>query len=399
MRMRLAAWVAMGLAAAWAPEGAFGAGAVSNVWAGPLPALTAAADGTVCTNASLWQARRRPELLELFRTHVYGRVPGTPYTKASRVVDRDEGAMDGTAIRKQVEVVLATGRTSVTIRVVLFIPRAAPKPVPVFLLICNRGAENIDPTRRQKSPFWPAEALVARGYGTAAFLNSDAMPDRPDGFRTGAPAMLDAAPRPPDAWGALAVWAWGASRVLDYLVTDPDVARDRVAVIGHSRGGKTALWAGAEDERFALAISNDSGCGGAALSRHRAAGRETVAAIAAKFPFWFCANFPAYGGREDSLPVDQHQLLALIAPRAVAVGSASEDRWADPPAEFLALVEAAPAFRLFGRAALGAQPRFPAVGEALHGDGAHYHLRPGKHDLTPADWQAYMDFADRALKP
>ena len=209
----------------------------------------------------------------------------------------------------------------------------------------------------------------------------------------------DAATRSPHAWGALAAWAWGASRCLDYLVTDPAVAADRVAVIGHSRGGKTVLWAAAEDQRFALACSNDSGCGGAALSRRRVPHRETLPVINRAFPHWFDANFKRYNDREDELPVDQHELIALIAPRAVAVASASEDLWADPRGEYLSVVHARPVYRLFGHDALGAAPEMPAIGDALHGDGAHYHLREGKHNLALVDWQAYWDFVDRTFAP
>jgi pimeloyl-ACP methyl ester carboxylesterase len=184
---------------------------------------------------------------------------------------------------------------------------------------------------------------------------------------------------------------------MDYLVTDQAVARDQVAVIGHSRGGKTALWAAAEDERFAMACSNDSGCGGAALSRRKNKEKETVAIINRGFPHWFNQNFKKYSGREEALPVDQHMLISLIAPRAVAVGSASQDLWADPRGEFLSVVHARPVYQLFGKQALGNAAEMPPIGESVHGNGGHYHLREGKHNLTLIDWTAYWDFADRAF--
>jgi hypothetical protein len=245
-----------------------------------------------------------------------------------------------------------------------------------------------------KSEFWPAEAAVARGYGIAAFYNGDVDPDKHDGFKDGAHGLLDAGERPPDAWGTIAAWAWGASRVMDYFATDPDVARDQVAVIGHSRGGKTALWAGAQDERFALVISNDSGCGGASPSRRRFKERESVARINKAFPHWFCESFKSYNEQEDKLPVDQHMLLALMAPRAVYVASADQDLWADPRGEFLSLVHAGPVHQLFGKKGLGTA-EMPPIGEPLHGDGAAYHIREGKHNLTLFDWRCYMDFADK----
>jgi hypothetical protein len=362
-----------------------------------LPDPLVAADGRKITTAEEWRTKRRPEVLELFRKHIYGRVPDTPYEKRFRVVRQDPKAMDGAATLKQIEITITRGAASLTIPVVLFVPNRAPKPVPAFLLISNRGTENIDPTREQKSEFWPAEAAVARGYAIAAFHNAAVDPDRHDGFKDGIHPLLDGPTRPPDAWGTIAAWAWGASRVMDYFETDKDLARDKIALIGHSRGGKTALWAGAEDERFALVISNESGNTGAALSRRRFQGKEQVARINTAFPHWFCETYKSYNDREAALPVDQHMLISLIAPRAVAVGSAEEDLWADPRGEFLAVVHAAPVYRLFGRQALGTTT-MPNVGDSLHGDGAHYHVREGKHNLTLADWQTYMDFADREFK-
>jgi hypothetical protein len=353
-----------------------------------LPDVRAGAD------AADWRGRRRAELLELFRAHVYGRVSETPFESSFKVLREDRAAMGGTARLREVEVRISRGGRSLPIRVVLFTPGGAEKPSPAFLLICNRGVDNIDPTREKKSPFWPAEEGIARGYAMAAFHNADVDPDRHDGFKDGAHGLLDEGPRGPDAWGTIAAWAWGASRVMDYLVTVPEIAKDRIAVIGHSRGGKTALWAGAEDERFAMAVSNDSGCTGASLSRRRFQGKEQVARINQAFPHWFNARYKEYNGREDELPVDQHMLLALIAPRAVAVGSAEGDLWADPRGEFLAAVHAAPVYALLGRKGLGTT-EMPPVGGTIDGDGQHYHLREGKHDLTLEDWKRYWDFADR----
>lgn len=361
-----------------------------------LPDPLVTNSGQKVTTAQQWKTTRRPEVLELFREHVYGRVPSTAYTKRFKV-EEDRNAMNGNATLKQVAITIDSGGRSLTFHLSLFIPNKAPKPAPAFLLICNRSVDNIDPTRVKKSEFWPAEEAIERGYAMAAFFNGEIDPDdkTDTAFKDGIHAVLDRGARPPDAWGTLAAWAWGASRCMDYFETDHDIARDKVAVIGHSRGGKTALWAAAEDERFAIACSNDSGCGGAALSRRKNPGKETVAVINRAFPHWFNQNFKAYGGREDALPVDQHMLMALIAPRAVCVHSASQDLWADPRGEFLSLVNARPVFQLFGKQALGNANEMPAMGEALHGDGAHYYMRDGKHNLTLEDWTAYMDFADR----
>jgi pimeloyl-ACP methyl ester carboxylesterase len=359
-----------------------------------LPDPLVSTNGTPVTTADQWTNSRRKEVLELFRTHVYGRVPETSYKKSFEVTHEDSQAMHGAATLRQVSIRIARGDKSIVIRVNLFFPNKTSQPVPAFVLICNRGPENIDATRQTKSEFWPAEEGIARGYAMAAFLNADADPDRHDGFQDGIHGVLDDGPRPADAWGTIAAWAWGASRVLDYLETVPQLNARQVAVIGHSRGGKTALWAAAEDQRFAMAVSNDSGCGGASLSRRRFAGREQVERIVKSFPHWFCSAFSNYADHEDDLPIDQHELIALIAPRAVAVGSAAEDLWADPRGEFLSVVNAAPVYALFGHKALGTAT-IPSIGGAIDGDAAHYHLRPGKHNLTLVDWQRYWEFADR----
>jgi hypothetical protein len=198
-------------------------------------------------------------------------------------------------------------------------------------------------------------------------------------------------PRPPDATGALAAWAWGASRAMDYFVTDRRIDAGRVAVVGHSRGGKAALWAGAEDERFTLVVSNDSGEGGAALTRRNLG--ETLARITTSFPHWFAPRYGQYAGRLEALPVDQHMLLALTAPRALYVASADEDLWADPRGEFLSLAAASPVFALWGDPEV--EPGdMPALGQPLVAGRRGYHVRSGGHNLTPEDWMHFVDFAD-----
>jgi len=207
----------------------------------------------------------------------------------------------------------------------------------------------------------------------------------------------DPATRKPDSWGTLAAWAWAASRVMDWIETEPLLDAKRIAVIGHSRGGKTALWCGATDTRFALVISNESGCGGAKLNRMELPKSEPIAQIVKNFDFWFCTNFQKYVNNVHALPVDQHQLLALMAPRLVYVASAEGDPWAGPEGEFESCKLASPAWTLYGKKGLVGDT-FPALNTPLQEGTVGYHIRPGQHDLTLYDWERFMDFADKHLK-
>jgi hypothetical protein len=347
----------------------------------------------------MWNGLRRPEILELFRSHVYGRTPvRRPESLHFETLESTDGVMDGAATRKRVGISYRGPGGDGGINLLLFVPRQS-RPAPCFLLICNRSVTNIDASRAFRSPFWPAEQIVSRGYAAAAFLNSDVDPDQHDGFTNGVHGIFDPPrkPRAGDAWGTIAAWAWGASRVLDYLETDPLIDSRRVAVIGHSRGRKTALWAGAEDERFAFVISNDSGNTGAMPARRRQPKAETVAIINRQFPHWFCENYRRYNDHEDQLPVDQHMLAALIAPRLLAIGSASQDLWADPEGEYLTAVHASPVYELLGVPGLKAD-RWPPPDSPRQDGRISYHVRSGRHNLTLQDWNYYMDFADRQMK-
>jgi dienelactone hydrolase len=367
---------------------------------GPLPRHLHLPDPLQMENGKMirgdrdWLEKRRPELLELFAENVYGRQPvGRPAKLTFKVTDSARDAMDGKATRKQVRVSYSGPGGEGSFNLVLFTPNERTAPAPCFLLICNRSIENMDPTRKVKSPFWPAEQIVARGYGAAAFYNGEVEPDNKEAWKNGVHKIFNGPTGPKaDSWGTIAAWAWGASRAMDYLETDPDVDRNHVAVVGHSRGGKTALWAGAEDERFAMAVSNDSGCTGAAIARAKRG--EQIADINRAFPYWFCENYKRFNGRPEDLPVDQHQLIALMAPRLVYVASASEDIWADPKNEFLAGVLAGPVYRLFGLEGIAADSCPPAE-SPVHAGSIGYHLRTGGHNLTEYDWARFMDFADR----
>ena len=357
-----------------------------------LPPLMKDDDGQPITTKAQWAARRA-KLLDLFRNELYGYSPERPKDEWFEVAKIDRQAMDGAATLKLVNIHLGIQPEAPVIHLNLFIPNNRKKPAPAFLLICNRGRENIDPTRKIKSDFWPAEQIVARGYAAASFFNGDVAPDKYDGFTTGIHAYLqNPAARKFNSWGTIAAWAWGGSRVMDYFETDPDIDEKHCAVTGHSRGGKTALWCGAQDERWALTISNCSGCSGAAIARRRFG--ESLKVIQNAFKHWFCGNYRKYIDREDDLPFDQHELVALVAPRAVYVTSADEDLWADQRGEWLAIHEAAPVWKLFGRKGLPSDI-MPPLDKPLIGDGMGYHIRTGEHNYKVFDWNAHMVLADR----
>jgi hypothetical protein len=395
----------------------------SRVPAYVLPDPLVAADGARITTTDEWTSKRRPEILRLFETEVYGRAPEQKPTLRFQVDSEDASALGGKAVRKEVTIHISTPRGELPLHLLLYIPKTK-LPAPAFLGLNFLGNQSIhsDPkialsrswiqgkpetgivdhkateaSRGAEATRWQVEQVVGRGYAVATMCCGDIDPDFDDGFQNGVHPLFyrsgQTAPES-DEWGTIAAWAWGLSRALDYLETDSSIDAKHVAVLGHSRMGKAAVWAAASDPRFAMAISNESGCGGAALSK-RVYG-ETVGLINAHFPHWFCRNFRKYDDREELLPVDQHMLIALIAPRPVYVASASEDRHADPRGEFLAARHADPVYRLFGLAGVGTDD-MPPVDHPI-GDTIHYHVRTGKHDITAYDWQQYLDFADAHLR-
>lgn len=386
-----------------------------------LPELLVTSGGRRITTADEWMKLRRPEVLELFLSQVYGRVPKAEVKTEFLPGPVDRTALAGRAVHKEITIRFRSGERAHAMSLLAYLPAGAKRPVPVFLGLNFGGNHTIssDPgisiplswvrtdvesgvmehsatpiSRGVDSASWPVERVLERGYGLATIYYGDIDPDFDDGFRNGIHPLFSAAgpTKPaPDEWGSIAAWAWGLSRAMDYLATDPDVDAARVAVIGHSRLGKTALWAGAVDPRFAIVISNNSGCGGAALSK-RIFG-ETVGLINDRFPHWFCGNFKRYSGNEVALPVDQHMLIALIAPRPVYVASAEQDAWADPRGEYLSAFYAGPAYKLFGKAPLASED-MPPVNQPLVRQDVGYHVRSGVHALSRYDWERYLDFAD-----
>jgi len=360
-----------------------------------LPAVLPSGPGAITTPAQ-WTPRRA-EILDLFRDTVYGRSPGRPEHLDFSVIEDNPRAMDGAATLRRVAIVSRQGQRSHRFELTLFVPNR-PGRAPVFLFINNRPASLADPTRKEKSGFWPAEQIVARGYAAAVFQYGDLAPDDKSTFRNGVMTLFDSAAagqRPGYTWGAIAAWGWGASRAMDYFLTDTRLDASHVAIVGHSRGGKAALWAGAEDQRFSLVVSNESGEGGAALSRRMFG--ETVERINPAFPHWFTPAYKTFNTRVAELPVDQHMLLATIAPRALYVASADQDLWADPRGEYLSLAATSPVFGLWGDAAMAADA-MPPIDRPLVSGRRGYHVRTGDHDLTPYDWDRFADFADGLWK-
>jgi len=359
-----------------------------------LPELLKSGSGKKITGSGDWLKTRRPELLEQLKSEVFGRVPVTPYQKMYKIISEDRTALGGSATLQEIDVIITSGGKTLVIRLNLFIPNKSPKPVPAFLLI-SLGSKNIDPRRQVKSETWPVEEIIARGYAVAAFSNSDVDPDNFDDFKNGIHGLLDRGSRADDSWGTLAAWAWGASRCLDYLVTEPAIRKERIAVVGHSRGGKTALWAGAEDQRFGMVVANESGCGGAAIARRKLG--ETVQRINTSFPHWFCLNYRKYNNNEDSMPFDMHMLLSLTAPRPLYIDAADEDLWGDPKGCYLALYHSLPAYRLFNKKTTLPENVPPMNTQVISGN-VGFHIRDGGHALSLRDWNYIMDFADRVWK-
>lgn len=369
------------------------------------------------TNAQQWPRRRR-ELVDLFAREMFGKTPTARLDTTHEIRALDRAALGGKAARKEITVFFNGKKDGPSMELMLYLPANAKGRVPVFLGLNYQGNHGVHPepgialskswmrstykgvenNLSTEASRWPVELILSRGYGLATAYYGDIDPDFDDGFANGVhPLFYQPGQSKPaaDEWGSIGAWAWGLSRAMDYLEKDPQVDAGKVALLGHSRLGKTALWAGAQDPRFSIVISNDSGEGGAALARRRFG--ETTERINTAFPHWFAANFRQYANREDELPFDQHMLLSLIAPRPVYVASAAEDLWADPRGEFLALVAADPVYRLLGTKGLGGVTQMPAIHQPIHHHNG-YHIRAGKHDVTEYDWRQWLDFADKHWK-
>lgn len=385
-----------------------------------LPPLLVDADGQRLRSRDDWQGRR-VTLLDTFAAQLYGRTPrGLPACTVIPV-DRPAAVLDGRALRQQLRLDWP-GRASVD---VLVYRPAHERPVPVFIGLNYFGNHAVDPdpgillnrrwmrasepnaivdhraterSRGTTAARWPIDLVIARDCAVMTAYYGDIAPDAPavvrDGIAPLADGLQDGIPAR-ERWGAIGMWAWGLSQMRVAASSVPGLDAARAIVIGHSRLGKAALWAGVQDEGFAMVVSNDSGCAGAALSR-RIYG-ETIARITSSFPHWFCATAASWAHREAAMPVDQHQLLALVAPRVLHVASAIDDRWADPRGEFLATRAADEAWRFLGGTGLGAVADMPPVDTPV-GERVRYHVRTGGHDINRYDWTQYLDTVTRTLR-
>jgi hypothetical protein len=384
-----------------------------------LPEMLISNNGRKIQTAKDWVNIRRPEIIKLFQEYVYGRFPDAGLKKKFETAKIDSNSLGGKAIEKNIVVSFIKGRDTVQMELLIFIPVNAIKPVPLFLGMNFYGNQSVlpdqdipvtknyvldkpeyhifnnkatDESRGADSSSWPVERILERGYSLATFYYGDIDPDFDDGFKNGVHILLDYSEKKDSIeLSSISAWTYGLTSALDYLETDKDINIRQVVVIGHSRLGKTALWAGAIDPRFAIVISNNSGCGGAALSRRQFG--ETVKAINTMFPHWFCKKFHDFNDKENELPIDQHMLIGLIAPRPVYVGSAEQDKWADPYGEFLSLYHAGPVYKLFGSDIIE-KDTLPEINKPLWTGKMGYHIRTGTHGITRFDWEKYLDFAD-----
>ena len=384
-----------------------------------LPDPLRMADGAPVRDVKTWEAKRRPEILHLFEEDQFGRSPGRPAGMSFDVFDKGTPALNGTALRRQVTVYFSADHNGPKMDLLIYLPGGATKPVPLLLnlsfspnsltvddpgvrpgLVWGRDHKKVPAAEGRAIGKLNVAPFLAQGIGVATVYYGDIDPDFLGGVPLGVRALYlkpGQAEPAPDEWGAIGAWAWGLSRAMDYLETDPGVDAKRVAVEGISRLGKTVLWAGAHDQRFAMVIASCSGEGGAALSRRNYG--ETIAHLTAptRYPYQFAANYRKFAAHPDQLPVDAHELIALVAPRPILLQTGDQDFWSDPKGEFLAAVAAGPVYHLYGKQDLGTD-QWPAAGHPiLHTMG--YLMHAGGHGTIPSDWDVFLQFLEMHLHP
>lgn len=368
----------------------------------PDPLLTA--EGKRIETVEQWETKRRPQIVAMFSNLIYGHVPQpeSPLKTEVEIVATDENFMDGKATRKDVAIRFSNDKGKAEMLVLVFTPNAATKPVPVFMKhsFNNTKSRDFEASATREGRLrngWPLGQFFDRGYGFVAVYQQDLVGHNEISFGGGIHKLFykkgQSHPKAQE-WGVLSAVAWGGSRALDYLETDDNVDHKRVAVMGHSKMGKATLWTAAQDQRFALAVSAQSGCAGAALWRRKSG--ETLQKMVTRFPYWLCRNAWKFVDQEGDLPVDQHMMLALMAPRPVYVASGIEDTWADPRGEYASAFHATPVYKLYGKMGMSSET-LPELGKPIMND-IGYHVREGGHSIEDYDWTQFMDFADKHLK-
>lgn len=371
-----------------------------------LPPLLLTAEGKKITTAEEWTNLRRPQVMSLFGNLIYGRVPepAHPIETKFEIIHTDKTFMDGKATRNDVKISFHNQLGDAEMLILVFIPNDAKQPVPCFMKHSFNNTRSDDFLASTLRPGklkngWPLGDFFDRGYGFVAVYQQDLVGHNEVSFLGGIHKLFydqkgQSFPKAHE-WGVLSTVAWGGSRAMDYLETDDAIDATRVAVMGHSKMGKATLWTAAQDERFAVAISAQSGCAGAALWRRKSG--ETLKKMVTRFPYWLCRNAWKFVEQEDDLPVDQHMLLACIAPRAVYIHSGIDDTWADGRGEYLSAYHASKVFELFGKRGLTSE-QSPPTGKPILDGNVGYHIREGGHSIQPFDWNAFLDFADRHLQ-
>jgi hypothetical protein len=390
-------------------------GHVSNYAEDKVPAYTlpealVMASGERVTSSQMWRERRRPEILKFYETEIYGRVPENAPQVTWEVVETDATAREGAATMKRVVGRMGDKPDGPEMNLTVHFPNKATGPTPLLLSISfgfppggrggNTGKADAAkaPAKARGPAFDSLGEVLGRGWGYATLAYGDIQPDRANQWTSGVIGLTlkEGQTQPaPHEWGTISAWSWGISRAIDYFETEKAVHPKQIAITGVSRLGKTVLWASAQDERVAAVFSVVSGEMGAALIRRDWG--ETLDDMAQNFSWQFCGNIQKWAGRWNELPVDQHQLIALSAPRAVYVNGGLTDQWSDPKGEFLALVGAGPVYRLLGQRDLGVT-ELPPLDTPLTSGELAFHYHSSGHTAVPADWKAFLDFAERHFK-